>query len=107
MTKEEFMTKKKAIVDELVSKKNTIECEAYRKQVRLEKEYAESHNTVEIGDIVSDRWDTIIVDKITLMRGGGLNSLPYLLYTGKTNQKDEKASIYQESVRSVIKKEQK
>lgn len=114
MTKEEFLAKKKAIADELVSKKNAIECEANRRQRKLEKEYALSHNTVEIGDIVSDRWDTIIVEKIMPMCGGGPNSLPYLLYFGtKTNKKGVpfrnggKKTVIQGLVQDVIKKEQK
>ncbi len=80
MNKEEFLKAGKALKEEF---------EAKEKQ--LLKEFAYSNNDVKIGDIITDYYKTIRVEKLLWTRSFG-NPFPCMVYRGvRLNKKGEPA----------------
>ena len=86
MTYEEYLEKKKAIEYE----KNSL--------IRqLSKEYALNNNPYKIGDTISDRWCTILIEKIEVSYSFGK---PYCVYSGTKLKKD--GTPYKSGVRESV-----
>jgi len=61
--------------------------EYHKKEMELKKEFAFSNNHIKIGDIISDHFQTIQVDKIQFSVGNGY---PQCVYIGKLFTKKRK-----------------
>lgn len=62
---------------------------AEKERVILARKFATEHSLVKVGDYISDCFDTIRVEDWGLShRGYEYNSLPCLVYKGKTCKKD-------------------
>lgn len=80
-----------------------IKVKAENERRMLAKEFATEHSPVKVGDYISDNCDTIRVEDWGIShRSYEYNSLPCLVYKGKTCKKDgtprknpKKCSIYQ------------
>lgn len=66
-----------------------IRVKAEKERKMLAKEFATEHSQVKVGDYISDHCDTIRVESWGFsFRGYEYNSLPCLVYKGKTCKKD-------------------
>lgn len=63
---------------ELQEKCMALQCECDSKQNELRKQYAIEHNPVKVGDIVTDYYHTIRVEKMNIYG----NPIPYMQYRG-------------------------
>ena len=63
---------------ELQEKCMALQRECNDKQMELRKQYANEHNPVKVGDIVTDHYHTIRVEKMSMYG----YPLPYIKYTG-------------------------
>ena len=97
MNKEEFLKAEKALKEEF---------EAKEKQ--LLKEFAYSNNDVKIGDIITDHYKTIRVEKLLWTRSFG-NPFPCMVYRGvRLNKKGEPSkrdkednAVYQKNITEI------
>lgn len=64
--------------EELQEKCMALQRECNDKQMELRKQYAIEHNPVKVGDIVTDHYHTIRVEKISMYG----HPVPYMKYTG-------------------------
>jgi hypothetical protein len=71
--------------EEYLEKKSAIEKEKNSLIRQLSKEYALNNNPYKIGDTISDRWCTILIEKIEVSYSFGK---PYCVYSGTKLKKD-------------------
>lgn len=77
-----------------------IKVKAENERRMLAKEFATEHSPVKVGDYISDICDTIRVeDWILSLRDYEYNSLPCLVYKGKTCKKDGTPRKYSKNCR--------
>lgn len=77
-----------------------IRVKAEKERVMLARKFATEHSPVKVGDYISDNCDTIRVeDWIISHRGYEYNSLPCLVYKGKTCKKDGTPRKYSKKCR--------
>lgn len=91
---------------ELREKCMALQRECNDKQMELRKQYAIEHNPVKVGDIVTDHYHTIRVEKIGIYGC----PVPYMVYHGteltkqgipKKRQPVPDQPVFQNSVRSI------
>lgn len=63
---------------ELQEKRMALQRECNDKQEELRKQYAIEHNPVKVGDIVTDHYHTIRVEKMSIFG----SPIPYMIYRG-------------------------
>lgn len=95
MTFEEYEAKKKEILEE-----------ADRRIAEIGVEFALSNNPVSIGDVITDHYQAIKVDKIHVV--GRLTFLPSCVYsgtliskTGKPFKNGKKSCVHQSNLRTI------
>lgn len=91
---------------ELQEKCIALQRECNDKQMELRKQYAIEHNPVKVGDIVTDHYHTIRVERMSLYGG----PIPYMKYCGteltkkgvpKKRQPMTDYPIFQRNVQSI------
>lgn len=79
-----LLNKRIMTLEELRKSCNSLREECIKKELEMRHQYASERNPVKVGDIVTDHYHTIKVEKMSI---GGI-SIPYMVYYGTELRKN-------------------